>query len=131
MKWFEVKKWTLVSKKLDLVHVKEKMLTQIELFGKMGSGDQEVSRHSQISNFEVIVKSIEVSFMQLKLRKGLKWRSNCEFWGLLVFIDVKEVIWSQKVDFGFKKVGLRTRERENVNVNWVIWEDGVRGSGAE
>ena len=61
----------------------------------------------------------------------LEWRSNIEFRCLLVFIDVKEVIWSQKVDFGIQKVGLSTRERENVNANWVIWEDGVRGSGAK
>ena len=61
----------------------------------------------------------------------MKWHSLNEFWCLQVFIDVKEVIWSQKVDFGIQKVGLRTGERENVNANWVIWEDGVRGSGAE
>ena len=66
-----------------------------------------------------------------KAWNDLKWRSNIEFWSLQVFIDVKEVIWSQKVDFGIQKVGLRTRERENVNANWVIWEDGVGGSGAK
>ena len=58
MKSFEVKKWTCVVKKLDLVHVKEKMLTQIELSGKMGWGDQELSRSTEFQNFEVIVKSI-------------------------------------------------------------------------
>ena len=62
MKSFEVKKWTCVVKKLDLVHVKEKMLTQIELSGKMGWGDQELSRSTELQSFEVIVKSIEVSF---------------------------------------------------------------------
>ena len=60
-KSFEVKKWTLVSKKLDLVHVKEKMLTQIELSGKMGGGDQELSRSREVQNFRVVVKSIEVN----------------------------------------------------------------------
>ena len=73
LKWFEVKKWSLSFKKLDLGHVKEKMLAQIELSGKMGLGDQELSRSTDIQNFEVIVKSIEVSFRQLKLRKGLEW----------------------------------------------------------
>ena len=62
MKSFEVKKWSCVVKKLDLVYVKEKMLTQIELSGKMGWGDQELSRSTEFQNFEVIVKSIEVSF---------------------------------------------------------------------
>ena len=62
MKSFEVKKWTCVVKKLDLVHVKEKMLAQIELSGKMGWGDQELSRSTEFQNFEVIVKSFEVSF---------------------------------------------------------------------
>ena len=61
----------------------------------------------------------------------LKWRSNIEFWCLQVFTDVKEVISNQKKDFGFEKVGLSIRGRENVSWNWVIWEDGVRGSGAE
>ena len=42
-----------------------------------------------------------------------------------------EVVWSQKTEFEVQKVGLRTRERENVRRNWVIWEDGVKGSGAE
>ena len=62
MKSFEVKKWSCVVKKLDLVYVKEKMLTQIELSGKMGWGDQELSRSTEFQNVEVIVKSIEVSF---------------------------------------------------------------------
>ena len=61
MKSFEVKKWSCVVKKLDLVHVKEKMLTQIELSGKMGWGDQELSRSREFQNFEVVVKSIEVN----------------------------------------------------------------------
>ena len=41
--------------------MKEKMLTQIELSGKMGSGDQELSRSTEIENFEVIVKVNEVN----------------------------------------------------------------------
>ena len=58
----EVKEWTLVSKKSKLVHEKEKMSVEIELSGKMGWGDQELSRSTEFQNFEVIVKSIEVSF---------------------------------------------------------------------
>ena len=61
LKWFEVKKWSLRFKKLDLGHVKEKMLTQIELSGKMGWGDQELSRSREFQNFRVVVKSIEVN----------------------------------------------------------------------
>ena len=71
-KWFEVKKWTLVSKKLDLVHVKEKMLTQIELSGKMGWGDQELSRSTEFQNFWVVVKVNEANFRYLKAINGLK-----------------------------------------------------------
>ena len=47
---------------MDLGHEKEKMSTQIELSGKMGSGDQELSKCTEFQKFEVIVKSIEVSF---------------------------------------------------------------------
>ena len=52
--------------------MKEKMLTQIELSGKMGWGDQELSRSTEFQNFEVIVKVNEVNLRLLKLRKGLK-----------------------------------------------------------
>ena len=41
--------------------MKEKMSTQIELSGKMGSGDQELSRSREFQNFEVIVKVNEVN----------------------------------------------------------------------
>ena len=61
MKPFEVKKWTCVVKKLDLGHVKEKMLVKIELSVKMGWGDQELSRSREFQNFRVVVKSIEVN----------------------------------------------------------------------
>ena len=71
------------------------------------------------------------SWSLIKPWDDLKWCSNIEFWCLQVFTDVKEVIWNQKKDFGFEKVGLSIRGRENVSWNWVIWEDGVRGSGAE
>ena len=57
----EVKEWTLVSKKSKLVHEKEKMSVEIELSGKMGWGDQELSRSREFQNFRVVVKSIEVN----------------------------------------------------------------------
>ena len=73
LKWSEGKKWSLRFKKLDLGHVKEKMLTQIELSGKMGWGDQELSRSTEFQNFWVVVKVNEVNLRLLKLRKGLGW----------------------------------------------------------
>ena len=44
---------------------------------------------------------------------------------------LKKSFQIKKKDFGFEKVGLSRRGRENVSWNWVIWEDGVRGSEAE
>ena len=41
------------------------------------------------------------------------------------------MIWSQKMDMCSQKVGVSTRERENVSWNWVICEYGVKGSGAK
>ena len=50
-KSFEIKKRTLGLKKLDLVYEKEKMSVEIELSGKMGWGDQELSRSTEFQNF--------------------------------------------------------------------------------
>ena len=52
--------------------MKEKMLTQIELSGKMGSGDEELSRSTEFQNFEVIVMVNEVNSRHLKVTNGLK-----------------------------------------------------------
>ena len=64
-KWFEVKKGTLGSKKSKLVHEKEKMLVEIELSGKMGWGDQVLSRSTEFPDFWVLVKVIEVNSRHL------------------------------------------------------------------
>ena len=44
---FEIKKWSERFKKFDLGHEKEKMPMQIELPGKMGLGNQKLTRSTE------------------------------------------------------------------------------------
>ena len=124
-KWFEVKKWTLVSKKLDLGHVKEKMSTQIELSGKMGWGDQELSRSTEFQNFEVIVKSIwwfEIQKVGIQTKNLWKNGEFGDFWwylGGLKWFEVKK--WSlrfKKLDLGHVKEKMLTQIELSGKMGW-------------